>query len=132
VKIFRLDDIWEDLHSLPVIFMKIDCEGCEPRAFRGAKRMLKQRPPLFFLTEVNVPMLRASGVPYHDYLGELRSYGYHLFHDNCFRQEVDEGIQLEEGTLHNFFGRHSSATEIKMLHCDGSNVQPAPRDSEPR
>jgi hypothetical protein len=65
---------------LPLLSMlKLDCEGCEPLALRGASRLFAENPPLVVLTEVFPARLAVSGVGYREYLHSIEQMGYNLF-----------------------------------------------------
>jgi len=67
-----------DAVELParVAFVKIDVEGAEPLAFRGARRLLdRDRPKI--LSEVNAIQLpRVAGTSAADFVREMAAYGY--------------------------------------------------------
>jgi hypothetical protein len=60
----------------PVHFIKIDVEGAELLAFRGAKELLKQDRPVI-LSELHPDQLsKVSGCTARDFVAELESYHY--------------------------------------------------------
>jgi FkbM family methyltransferase len=60
----------------PVRLIKMDVEGAEPQALRGAARLLREDRPTI-LSELHPAQLeRASGVSADEFLSELRGYGY--------------------------------------------------------
>jgi hypothetical protein len=66
--------------QLPLLSMlKLDCEGCEPLALRGASRIFAENPPLVILTEVFASRLAVSGVGYREYLHSIEQMGYKLY-----------------------------------------------------
>lgn len=60
----------------PVHFIKIDVEGAELLAFRGAKQLLKEDRPVI-LSELHPAQLsKVSGCTAAEFVAELESYGY--------------------------------------------------------
>jgi hypothetical protein len=60
----------------PVNFIKIDVEGAELLAFRGAKRLLKEDRPVI-LSELHPAQLaKVSGCTAAEFVAELESYDY--------------------------------------------------------
>ncbi len=71
----------------PIQFIKIDIEGAESLALRGARTLLQQDQPLI-MSEVHAELLgRIGGVSVADYLAELELLGYasHLLEDGQIR-----------------------------------------------
>jgi len=71
VRITRLDD--EELEN--VGFIKMDIEGHELRALKGARRLMERDRPTM-LIEVREEL---NGSPIEDALAEIEAYGYHTF-----------------------------------------------------
>jgi FkbM family methyltransferase len=61
-----------------VSFMKLDIEGSECRAVRGAERILSQHRPVLYL-EVNPPSLAAAGASAAELGALLAPYGYRFW-----------------------------------------------------
>ena len=75
VRTERLDDILAG-EALPGrVAMKLDVEGAEVAALRGAARLLRDRRP-FVLFEVNADSLRAAGQTLGDLVRVFRDAGY--------------------------------------------------------
>jgi FkbM family methyltransferase len=75
----------------PIGFIKIDVEGAEPQAMRGAMRLLRDDRPVV-LSEVHAHQLRAvSGVAPRDYIRQMTSLGY-----RCHK--LGAGVIAEEVT----------------------------------
>lgn len=72
VELARIDD----LVAGPVDFMKIDVEGAELGAMRGARELLAKSPDLKIMTEFNPRALNDFGVRTEEYLALLESYGF--------------------------------------------------------
>lgn len=71
VECTTLDD---DLPNIPFAMAKLDIEGAEPLALKGAKEHLrKSNPPVI---QMEVGYSRRYGVELHDFLGELMELGY--------------------------------------------------------
>ncbi|MFK7769241.1 MAG: FkbM family methyltransferase [Mariniblastus sp.] len=78
VKVVTLD---EDLaqHKGEISLMKVDCEGFEHEAFKGAKNLLTCDNPPVFITEANREALGRSGTNREDMCALLKQYGYTLY-----------------------------------------------------
>lgn len=64
----------------PVHFIKIDVEGAELLAFRGAKELLKKDRPVI-LSEVHPEqLLKVSGCTVKEFVAEMESYNYRCHH----------------------------------------------------
>ncbi len=64
----------------PISFIKIDIEGAEPLALRGARKMLKKDRPVI-LSEVNPAQLeKVAGCSAKEFISEIESYGYDSFY----------------------------------------------------
>ncbi len=60
----------------PISFVKIDVEGAEPLALRGARRLLTEDRPII-LCEINAPQLRlVSGCTPTEFISEVEAIGY--------------------------------------------------------
>lgn len=74
----------------PIQFIKIDIEGAEPLALRGARTLLQQDRPLI-MSEVHAELLRRiGGVSVADYLAELELLGYasHLLENGQIGSQI--------------------------------------------
>jgi FkbM family methyltransferase len=67
-----------DSYSLrrPVHFIKIDIEGAEPLALRGAKRLLQEDRPVILSELHPTQLMRVSGCTPTEFVTEIESYGY--------------------------------------------------------
>jgi FkbM family methyltransferase len=74
----RLDDLLPRLDGR-VDFMKIDVEGCEPLAFRGARGMIASNPQLKIVMEWSPGQIRSAGFDVPDFLDELTDQGLKIF-----------------------------------------------------
>jgi FkbM family methyltransferase len=59
-----------------ITVMKMDIEGYEVYALRGAHKLLSTTPPCVIHIEVNVPQLRKNGTPPELLYATLKSHGY--------------------------------------------------------
>ena len=81
VRMIALDDY---ICRHPVSFIKIDIEGAEPLAFRGAEKLLKADRPVI-LSEINpVALNNVSGCTPAQFITEMRARGYdcHILEDD--------------------------------------------------
>jgi FkbM family methyltransferase len=78
----RLDEY--AFQKRPISFIKIDIEGAEPFALRGAKNILRNDRPVI-LSEVHPGQLaQVAGITPNDFLNQMKQYGY-----NC--HEIQNG-----------------------------------------
>jgi FkbM family methyltransferase len=80
----------------PVHFIKIDVEGAELLAFRGAKELLKKDRPVI-LSELHPAQLsKVSGCTPAEFVAELESYSYqcHVLHGSQLVPFTDEGVEV--------------------------------------
>lgn len=70
----RLDDLLPKLDGR-VDFMKIDVEGCEPLAFRGAKELIASNRQLKIVMEWSPGQIRSAGFDVPAFLDELMEQG---------------------------------------------------------
>lgn len=75
--VIRLDDFLPKIDD--VSFLKVDVEGAEVFALRGAERLLAKHVPTI-VCEINPFFLRGFGVTLEDLLGPLHLLGYELHH----------------------------------------------------
>lgn len=75
IPMMPIDHLVESLNLPGHIVVKLDVEGSELYALRGAKRLLKQRRPTI-LIEINPLSARAGNYSVRDILALLESYGY--------------------------------------------------------
>lgn len=72
VEMARIDD----LVKAPIDFMKIDVEGAELGAMRGARELFAKSPNVKIMTEFNPRALNDFGVRTEEYLALLSDYGF--------------------------------------------------------
>lgn len=96
VAMVALDD---DVLHRPISFIKIDIEGAEPLAFRGAEEILRTDRPTI-LSEINVVALkRVSGCTPAQFIAEMQARGYdcHTLKGNKMAGKIsdfkDHGVQ---------------------------------------
>lgn len=70
----RLDDLLPRLEGR-VDFLKIDIEGCEPLAFRGAKQLIESNRQLRIVMEWSPGQIRSAGFDVPAFLDELTDQG---------------------------------------------------------
>jgi len=71
------------LAGVKVALVKIDIEGAELDAFRGAEALLRSRNPAVWQFELKDHLLRRYGVVPHEVGGYLASFGYDLAYWNA-------------------------------------------------
>lgn len=81
-----LDDELKDLKSLS--FIKIDIEGAEVFAFRGARRLIEQFHPTI-LIEINPWFLDGFQLTMDDLTGPFRDLGYKVYRYDPVRGKLD-------------------------------------------
>lgn len=81
VRLIALDDY--PIHR-PVSFIKIDIEGSEHLAFRGAERILREDQPVILSEILPVLLEKVSGCKPAQFISEMRARGYdcHVLEDN--------------------------------------------------
>ena len=75
---FERDDIWREQDRPPVSIVKMDIEGGEYQALRGAKELMSQARPTF-IVEWNDTNFRAYGVKAEELLSLCEEMGYQLY-----------------------------------------------------
>jgi len=75
VETITLDFYFGD--NIPQIdILKLDIEGCEPRALRGAEKTLARQKKILLICEFNPSLLEMCGTNPRDFLQQLRSLGF--------------------------------------------------------
>lgn len=88
VHMVRLDDLSDWQNAPGHIFLKLDVEGNEVAALKGAKKLLEGKKPVI-LFEANPQGARAAGGSVEDILKLLQDFGYERFIEvENFPQEV--------------------------------------------
>jgi FkbM family methyltransferase len=100
VAVTTLDALWRELGEPPLDFVKLDVEGFEPQALRGAARLLAQASPLV--------MLEISGDPARlpELIPPLAAQGYDLYR-----------LLPETGVLVPLVPDELSAFQLNILAC---------------
>lgn len=75
VSVIPLDQVWSEQGRPHISFVKIDIEGAEPLAFRGATEFFKAAKPVI-CCEVNVEKLANMGFLPFDVTSQLLNLGY--------------------------------------------------------
>lgn len=96
VQVVRLDDVVEQQKLDRVDLVKIDVEGYEVKAFRGAEAVIRRFRPTLFV-EVSDENLREAGSSANELVGLLAEWGY------SFRS-ADDGSVVSPAD--SFAGRH--------------------------
>jgi hypothetical protein len=79
VRVIQLDGWLEDKNIQGVDFIKLDVEGGELAALKGAERLLARKPRPIILTEVQDLRTRPWGYPAKDILWYLTERGFKWF-----------------------------------------------------
>jgi FkbM family methyltransferase len=77
-KTVRIDDSLASVDG-KVDFMKIDIEGAEPFALRGARETIAANPQIRIMMEWSPGQLQTLGIDLHDFARELEGFGLSLF-----------------------------------------------------
>lgn len=77
-KVTTLDSILQrgEMKHRKIFAMKMDVEGSEGHALRGARQLLSEAPPCILQLELNVDWLKRAGTPRETVLDILRQAGY--------------------------------------------------------
>lgn len=93
----RFDDVFDRLNLERLDVIKIDIEGAELYALRGARRTLERFRPAI-LWEINRETFQAAGYDYDDIVGFFVRLGYRFFHigrlGRLTQMEADELPEL--------------------------------------
>lgn len=81
-----IDEELKNLNSLS--FIKIDIEGAEVFAFRGARRLIEKFHPTI-LIEINPWFLDGFNLTMEDLTGPFRALGYKIYHFDANRKKLD-------------------------------------------
>ena len=108
VKLARIDDLWP--HDLRLDFLKIDVEGHEYAALKGAEAALKRHLPVILFEAGAVQDRDVNAASYDDLYGFLTAMGYAIrpvFHQHFGREAVTldafRACRLYPFTAFNFF-----------------------------
>jgi FkbM family methyltransferase len=75
-ELITLDTFWEESGRPSIDFIKMDIEGAEPRALRGAQQLLRHNKKLTLITEFCPANLRAGGTEPEEFLDLLSGFGF--------------------------------------------------------
>jgi FkbM family methyltransferase len=75
-ELITLDTFWEESGRPSIDFIKMDIEGAEPRALKGAQQLLHHNKKLTLITEFCPANLRAGGTEPEEFLDLLSSFGF--------------------------------------------------------
>ncbi|MBX9730740.1 MAG: FkbM family methyltransferase [Sphingomonas sp.] len=89
----RIDDLLPQLKG-KLDFMKIDVEGAEPDALRGARKTIETNPQLKIIMEWSPGQITSNGGSPSDFLDELSSQGLSFFN-------IDTGIMMSKSEVLN-------------------------------
>jgi FkbM family methyltransferase len=75
-ELVTLDTFWEESGRPSIDFIKMDIEGAEPRALKGAQQLLRHNKKLTLITEFCPANLRAGGTEPEEFLDLLSVLGF--------------------------------------------------------
>jgi hypothetical protein len=75
-ELVTLDTFWEESGRPSIDFIKMDIEGAEPRALKGAQQLLHHNKKLTLITEFCPANLRAGGTEPEEFLELLSGFGF--------------------------------------------------------
>ena len=78
IDLVTLDSLFQDERLSPPDLIKIDIEGGELYALKGASEIIKKYQPALLL-EYSEPLLKAAGYTKNDLLTELKRYNYIIY-----------------------------------------------------
>jgi FkbM family methyltransferase len=87
-----LDDYFASENLEEIAFLKMDVEGSEPRALRGARRSLREGKIRALFLEVSSLALGVQGFTVRDILDPLREANYRVFY--CRHQDGEPPLEL--------------------------------------
>jgi FkbM family methyltransferase len=95
-----IDDLQERLNG-KLDIMKIDVEGAEPLAFRGAKRAIASNPGLKIVMEWAPLQIQAAGFDVRDFLTELAALRLNaaIIHEGCLLQSIPLMSLADQGYM---------------------------------
>ncbi len=112
VELGRLDDLVPG----PIDFMKMDVEGAEVGAIKGARELFSRSPHLKIMTEYNPRALDDFGVQPEEYLRLLAQYGFSFSNINkktnqvhpATVQQISDACNLGNGSYTNLLCERST------------------------
>jgi len=107
VDTITLDEFLGDLEIGPRL-LKMDIEGAEPLALRGAEQLISQNPEMAIILELNTQYLNADAAG--DLLKKLASYGFK------FMVVDDEADQIASASCAELMQRFLSLGKWKLLN----------------
>jgi len=78
IDLVTLDSLFQDERLSPPDLIKIDIEGGELYALKGAREIIKKYQPALLL-EYSEPLLKAAGYSQNELLTELKRYNYIIY-----------------------------------------------------
>ena len=110
IEIIRLDDYFFK-KGIKVDFIKMDIEGAEPKALRGAEQLFSSTPHLKGIFEFNPYMLKLAGEDPLAFLSKFTAWGYKLYRISSKEKTVKfttpesliKDIPAQEGIVANIY-----------------------------
>ena len=96
-ELVTLDTFWEESGRPSIDFIKMDIEGAEPRALKGAQQLLHHNKKLTLITEFCPVNLRAGGTEPEEFLDLLAGFGFRWTAIGKGGELLPEIPQLEGG-----------------------------------
>ncbi len=76
VELITLDEFWNEIGRPRIGLIKMDIEGAEPRALKGAREFMREHEQLVLVTEFSPVNLRSGGTEPGDFLELLSALGF--------------------------------------------------------
>jgi FkbM family methyltransferase len=76
IKLIALDTFWEELGRPRIDLIKMDIEGAEPKALKGAEQLIRHHKRIILVTEFHPANLRSGGTDPEEFLDFVSSLGF--------------------------------------------------------
>lgn len=104
------------LKNQPVHVIKIDIEGAEPLALRGAKTTIAQNDRLVIFTEFHPLMLRKGGIDPDSFLRELETMGFQV---KIINEQASRLVSISHDVLSNIYSQGAHVNLLCQKHARG-------------
>jgi FkbM family methyltransferase len=76
IKLIALDTFWEELGRPRIDLIKMDIEGAEQKALKGAEQLIRHHKRIILVTEFHPANLRSGGTEPEEFLDFVSSLGF--------------------------------------------------------